>query len=107
MLRRPFEPGQYSSIAFTTRLLDAGVDASVGLVGDAYNNAPAETTIGLYKTELIRRHGPWRTVIRSNWPPSNTSTGTTSAGRTAPPRTYLPPADFGVFRGSPWLYFHP
>lgn len=52
---------QYTSIAFTTRLVDAGVDASVGSVGDAYDNALAETTIGLYKTELIRRLGPWRT----------------------------------------------
>jgi putative transposase len=50
---------QYTSIAFTIRLLNAGVDASVGTVGDAYDNALAETTIGLYKTELIRRQGPW------------------------------------------------
>ena len=40
--------------------LDAGVDASVGSVGDAYDNALAETTIGLFKTELIHRRGPWR-----------------------------------------------
>jgi putative transposase len=52
---------QYTSIAFTTRLIEAGVDASVGSVGDAFDNALAETTIGLYKTELIRRRGPWRT----------------------------------------------
>jgi putative transposase len=51
---------QYTSIAFTDRLLAAGVDASVGTVGDAYDNALAESTIGLYKTELIRHHGPWR-----------------------------------------------
>jgi putative transposase len=36
------------------------VDASVGSVGDAYDNALAESTIGLYKTELIKNHGPWR-----------------------------------------------
>ena len=53
---------QYTSIAFTERLLDAGVDSSVGSVGDAYDNALAETVIGLYKTELIRRQGPWRNV---------------------------------------------
>jgi putative transposase len=52
---------QYTSIAFTARLIEAGVDASVGSVGDAFDNALAETTIGLYKTELIRRQGPWRT----------------------------------------------
>jgi putative transposase len=41
---------------------DAGVDASVGSVGDGYDNALAETTIGLYKTEKINREGPWRTL---------------------------------------------
>lgn len=51
---------QYASIAFTERLMQAGADPSVGSVGDAYDNALAETTIGLYKTELIRAEGPWR-----------------------------------------------
>jgi putative transposase len=50
---------QYTSIAFTERLIGAGVDPSVGSVGDAYDNALAESTIGLYKTELIRNYGPW------------------------------------------------
>jgi len=50
---------QYTSFAFTQRLLDAGVDASVGSAGDAYDNALAESTIGLYKTELIGRRS-WR-----------------------------------------------
>lgn len=53
---------QYTSFAFTQRLLDAGVDPSIGSVGDAYDNALAETTIGLYKTELINRQGPWKTL---------------------------------------------
>ena len=53
---------QYTSFAFTTRLVEAGVDASVGSVGDAYDNALAETTIGLYKTEKINRRGPWKTL---------------------------------------------
>lgn len=53
---------QTTSIAFTQRLVDAGVDASVGTVGDAYDNAPAESQIGLYKSELIWPHGPWRDV---------------------------------------------
>ena len=53
---------QYTSIAFTERLVQAGADPSVGSVGDAYGNALAETTIGLYKTELIRAEGPWRDV---------------------------------------------
>ena len=53
---------QYVSFAFTERLVEAGVDASVGSVGDAYDNALAESQIGLYKTELIRPEGPWRGV---------------------------------------------
>jgi putative transposase len=50
---------QYTSIAFTERLAAAGAAPSVGTVGDALDNALAETHIGLFKTELIRRHGPW------------------------------------------------
>jgi len=53
---------QYTSFAFTQRLIDEGVDPSVGSVGDAYDNALAESQIGLYKTELIRPEGPWRDV---------------------------------------------
>jgi putative transposase len=53
---------QYTSFAFTQRLIDEGVDASVGSVGDAYDNALAESQIGAYKTELIRPEGPWRDV---------------------------------------------
>ncbi|ERG62856.1 transposase IS401 [Agrococcus pavilionensis RW1] len=53
---------QYTSFAFTQRLIDAGVDGSVGSVGDAYDNALAESQIGAYKTELIRPEGPWRDV---------------------------------------------
>lgn len=50
---------QYTSFRFTQHLIDAGIDASVGTVGDALDNALAESTIGLYKTELIKPHGPW------------------------------------------------
>lgn len=53
---------QFTSFAFTQRLVDAGADPSIGSVGDAYDNALAETTIGLYKTELINRRGPWKTI---------------------------------------------
>ena len=70
--RRPEQPGragashrcglkQYTSIAFTDRLAAAGVQPSVGTVGDANDNALAESLIGLYKTELIKPCGPWRT----------------------------------------------
>jgi len=51
---------QYLSIRYTDRLADAGIDPSVGSVGDSYDNALAESVIGLYKTEVIRRRGPWR-----------------------------------------------
>ena len=51
---------QYLAIRYTERLADAGAVASVGSRGDSYDNALAETIIGLYKTELIRRRGPWK-----------------------------------------------
>lgn len=53
---------QYTAVALTSRLVQAGADPSVGTVGDALDNALAETTIGSYKTELIRRQGPWRDI---------------------------------------------
>jgi len=53
---------QYLSIRYTERLGEAGIALSVGSRGDAYDNALAETIIGLYKTEVIRRRGPWRSV---------------------------------------------
>ena len=52
--------GQYLSLRYTERLAQAGVEPSVGRVGDSYDNALAESIIGLYKTELITRRGPWR-----------------------------------------------
>jgi putative transposase len=51
---------QYVSIRYTERLAEAGIEPSVGSVGDSYDNAVAETVIGLFKTEVIRRRGPWR-----------------------------------------------
>ena len=51
---------QYVSIKYTERLLEAGIEPSVGSVGDSYDNALAETINGLYKTEVIHRRGPWR-----------------------------------------------
>jgi putative transposase len=51
---------QYLSIRYTERLADAGIEPSVGSVGDAYDNAMAETVIGLYKTEVINKQGPWK-----------------------------------------------
>jgi putative transposase len=53
---------QYLSIRYTERLGEAGIAPSVGSVGDSYDNALAETVIGLFKTEVIRRRGPWRSI---------------------------------------------
>ena len=51
---------QYVSIKYTERLADAGMEPSVGSVGDSYDNALAETINGLYKAEVIHRRGPWK-----------------------------------------------
>jgi putative transposase len=70
--RRPFTRGglvhhsdrgsQYLSIKYTERLAEAGIEPSVGSVGDSYDNALAETINGLFKTEVIHRRGPWRNL---------------------------------------------
>ena len=53
---------QYVAIRYSDRLIEAGVEASVGSVGDAYDNALAETINGLFKAEVIRRRGPWKGI---------------------------------------------
>lgn len=53
---------QYLSVRYTERLVEAGASISVGSKGDSYDNALAETVNGLYKTELVQRHGPWHTL---------------------------------------------
>jgi transposase InsO family protein len=53
---------QYLCIRYTERLREAGIDPSVGSVGDSYDNALAESIIGLFKSEVIRHQGPWRNV---------------------------------------------
>jgi transposase InsO family protein len=70
--RRPVQGGglvhhsdrgvQYVSIRYTERLAEAGIEPSVGSIGDSYDNALAESINGLYKTEVIRRCGPWRSL---------------------------------------------
>jgi transposase InsO family protein len=62
VLRRPIEFTQYLAIRYTEKLKDAGIEPSVGSVGDSYDNALAETINGLYKTEIIRPNGPWRNL---------------------------------------------
>ena len=53
---------QYVSIRYSERLSEVGITPSVGSIGDSYDNALAETIIGLYKTEIIRQQGPWRNL---------------------------------------------
>lgn len=74
--RRPTQGGlihhsdrgsQYVSIRYSDRLKEAGIAPSVGSVGDAYDNALAETVNGLYKTEVIHRQGPWRNLNDVEW----------------------------------------
>ena len=62
MLQRPLEPAQYTAIRYAERLADAGAIASIGTVGDSFDNALAETVIGLYKTECVKIDGPFRTT---------------------------------------------
>ncbi len=53
---------QYLSIRDTERLADAGIELSVGSTGDAFDNVFAETVVGLFKTEVIQKQGPWRSI---------------------------------------------
>ncbi|BAI74738.1 transposase (plasmid) [Azospirillum sp. B510] len=82
---------QYLAIRYTERLTEAGVEPSVGSIGDSYDNALAETINGLYKTEVIRRRGPcapWRLSSSLPW---NGSTGSTTDASSNPSATFLPP----------------
>ena len=58
---------QYVSIAYTQRLIDANIEASVGSVGDSYDNAIAETITGLFKKECIHPKKPWKTTSQLEW----------------------------------------
>jgi len=58
---------QYLSIRYTERLALADIDASVGTVGDSYDNALAETINGLYKAEVIHHLGPWKSMAQVEW----------------------------------------
>lgn len=62
MLHRPVESEQYTSFALAEHLEKAGIAASIGSVGDAYDNSLMESTIGLFKTELIKPRRPWKTL---------------------------------------------
>jgi len=58
---------QYLSIRYTERLAEAGIDTSVGSVGDSYDNALAESIIGLFKAEVINFLSPWKSVSQVEW----------------------------------------
>ena len=62
MLHRPIESTQFTSIRYGERLAEIGAIPSTGTVGDSYDNSMAEAVNALYKAELIRQQGPWRTV---------------------------------------------
>ncbi len=53
---------QYLSIHYTQRLAEAGIESSVGSIGDSSDNALAESVVGLFKTEVTHRLGPWRGI---------------------------------------------
>jgi len=69
-------------VRYTDRLAELGVTGSVGSRGDSFDNALAETVNGLFKTELIKRRGPWRRRAGRTRHPENGSTGGTTAAST-------------------------
>lgn len=84
---------QYLSIRYTERLAEAGIERSIGSRGDSYDNALAETIIGVFKTEVIHRRGPWRSVedvefATLNW------VWWFNEHRLLEPLGYRPPAEF-------------
>lgn len=84
---------QYLSIRYTERLADAGIDGSVGSRGDAYDNALAESVIGLFKTEVIRHAGPWRTLDEVEYATLDW-VAWFNTQRLLEPLGYLPPAEY-------------
>jgi len=93
VLRRPVEFTQSLSIRYTERLAEAGIELSVGSTGDSYDNALAETVIGLFKTEEIYRRGPWKSLedvefATLEW------VAWYNGRRLLEPLGYVPPAEF-------------
>ena len=81
-------PGQYLAFRYNSRLQDAGAVASIGSVGDSYDNAQAESLIGLYKLECVRPDRPWRTVDDSSSQRCPGSNDSLTTGSTAPWTTF-------------------
>lgn len=84
---------QYLSMRYTERLADAGIEPSVGSRGDSYDNALAESVIGLFKTEVIRRKGPWRTLEGVEFA-TLTWVDWFNTRRLLEPIGYVPPAEY-------------
>ena len=84
---------QYLSMRYTDRLADSGMAPSVGSRGDAYDNALAESVIGLFKTEVIRRQGPWRSLAAVELA-TLTWVDWFHTRRLLEPIGYMPPAEF-------------
>jgi len=84
---------QYLSMRYTDRLAEAGIAPSVGSRGDAYDNALAESVIGLFKTEVIRRLGPWRNLEAVEFA-TLTWVDWFNTRRLLEPIGYVPPAEF-------------
>jgi transposase InsO family protein len=84
---------QYLAIRYTERLAEAGAVTSVGSHGDSYDNALAETIIGLYKTELIRRRGPWKGIDQVEYATLEW-VDWFNHRRLLEPIGYVPPAEF-------------
>ena len=84
---------QYLSIRYTERLAEAGIEPSVGSTGDSYDNALAESVIGLFKTEVIRRRGPWKGVEDVEFA-TLTWVAWYNSTRLLEPLGYVPPSEF-------------
>jgi transposase InsO family protein len=84
---------QYLAIRYTDRLLEAGIESSVGSRGDAYDNALAETINGLYKAEVIYHLGPWKGLEDVEFATLEWVAWYNSQ-RLMEPLGYLPPAEY-------------
>jgi hypothetical protein len=84
---------QYLSMRYTDRLAEAGIDPSVGSRGDSYDNAMAESIIGLFKTEVIQRKGPWRHLEAVEFA-TLTWVDWFNTRRLLAPIGYVPPAEY-------------
>jgi len=95
---------QYLSIRYTERLAEAGMERSVGSIGDSYDNALAEAVIGLYKKEVIRRKGPWHNLDHVEFE-TLTWVSWFNSHRLLEPIGYIPPAEFeaAYYRNQPTL----